>query len=355
MTKQFAAVPMKSIGPILIKNLELNSKTEVRVPMATFETTLWPSTARGAKLSRLCGGIDSIILSDNMARAIAVEAPSSRYGYQVIEHLKERQEDIALIIQGSSRFAKFDALTTRLIGNTIYLRLAIHPGDASGHNMVTKSADALMQWLLNEYQELRYLSVSSNWCTDKKVSAVNGLLGRGLHVVNELVIPRDICQKHLRTTPEKIHALHIKKNLTGSIISGGLLSANAHFANMLLATYLATGQDAANIVEGSQGITHVDLLADGSLHFSVNLPNIIVGTVGNGKHHEFVTENLTLLGCNNPEAPAGANRRRLAMIIGATVLCGELSLMAALTNPGELMHSHVVFERDQRHTISGNN
>ncbi|ODN44097.1 hydroxymethylglutaryl-CoA reductase [Piscirickettsia litoralis] len=343
---------MKHIGPILIKGSELN--TEVRVPMATFETTLWPSTARGAKLSRLCGGIDTMILSDNMARAIAVEAPTSRYGYEVIASLKERQEEIAAVVQGSSRFAKFDELNTRLVGNILYIRLSIRPGDASGHNMVTKSADALMQWLLKEYQKLRYVSVSSNWCTDKKVSAVNGLLGRGLHVVSELIIPRDICQKHLRTTPELVRELHMKKNLTGSIVSGGLLSANAHFANMLLATYLATGQDAANIVEGSQGLTHVDVLADGALHFSVNLPNIIVGTVGNGKHHEFVTDNLNALGCNDSEAEAGVNRRRLAMIIGATVLCGELSLMAALTNPGELMHSHVVFERDNRHTMSGN-
>lgn len=33
-------------------------------------------------------------------------------------------------------------------------------------------------------------------------------------------------------------------------MAGGVQSANAHFANMLLAFYLATGQDAANIVEG---------------------------------------------------------------------------------------------------------
>ncbi len=45
--------------------------------------------------------------------------------------------------------------------------------------MVTKAADALMKWLLHEYPLLSYISISGNYCTDKKVCAVNGILGRG--------------------------------------------------------------------------------------------------------------------------------------------------------------------------------
>ena len=41
----------------------------------------------------------------------------------------------------------------------------------------------------------------------------------------------------------------------------------------------------------------------------------------------------------------GANARRLAIIAAATVLCGEISLLAAQTNPGELMRSHIQLER----------
>jgi hydroxymethylglutaryl-CoA reductase (NADPH) len=111
----------------------------------------------------------------------------------------------------------------------------------------------------------------------------------------------------------------------------------------LLATYLATGQDAANIVEGSQGITIAES-REGDLYFSVTLPNVIVGTVGHGKDLGFVEENLRLLGCKESREP-GKNARRLAAIIAATVLCGELSLLAALTNQGELMRAHQVFER----------
>ncbi|HSX20923.1 MAG TPA: hydroxymethylglutaryl-CoA reductase, partial [Gammaproteobacteria bacterium] len=37
-----ANIPMRSVGPIKIIGQELNA--EVNVPMATFETPLWPST-----------------------------------------------------------------------------------------------------------------------------------------------------------------------------------------------------------------------------------------------------------------------------------------------------------------------
>ena len=129
----------------------------------------------------------------------------------------------------------------------------------------------------------------------------------------------------------------------GNIAAGGLRTANAHFANMLLGFYLATGQDAANIIEGSQGIVHTEQRGD-DLYFSVTLPNLIVGTVGSGKTHAFVLENLRLLGCLEKRGP-GCNARRLAVIAAATVLCGELSLLAAQTNQGELMRSHVRLER----------
>ena len=97
------------------------------------------------------------------------------------------------------------------------------------------------------------------------------------------------------------------------------------------------------IVEGSQGLVHAQE-HNGDLYFSVTLPNLIVGTVGNGKHLDFARKHLELLGCNHQNKPQ-ANAQRLAVICAATVLCGELSLLAAQTNPGELMRAHRLLER----------
>lgn len=142
--------------------------------------------------------------------------------------------------------------------------------------MVTLAAERLMDHILSVEPGLRYGSISGNYCTDKKTSAVNGILGRGKNVVTEALIPRELVTKRLRTTAERMATLNTRKNLLGSLVAGSLRSANAHYANMLLAFYLATGQDAANIVEGSQGITRAED-RDGDLYFSCTLPHLIVG------------------------------------------------------------------------------
>lgn len=340
-SQSYLPIPLRHIGPVKIIGPVLED--EIWVPLATFETPLWPSTQRGSNIARLSGGIRTVVVDDRMTRSILVEAPDAEYATMVLAALKSYRDELAAVVANTSRFVELKEWHSQIVGKLIYIRFAMSTGDAAGHNMTTKAADLLLEWILSRYPKLQYVSVSGNYCTDKKVSAVNGILGRGKYVIAEMIIPRTICEQHLRTTPEKIVELNIKKNLIGSLISGGVRSANAHFANMLLGFYLATGQDAANIVEGSQGIVHTEV-KEGDLYFSVTLPNIIVGSVGNGKHHDFVKQNLERLGCLEPRKP-GANGRRLAAIAAATVFCGELSLLAAQTNPGELMKSHLRLER----------
>lgn len=151
-------------------------------------------------------------------------------------------------VGGTSRHAKLVDIHDEIVGNLLFVRFALETGDASGHNMVTRAADALMERILGWDLGLSYGSISGNYCTDKKPSAVNGILGRGRNVACDILIPRELVAKSLRSTPEAITELVIRKNFVGSTIAGALRSANAHFANMLLAIYLATGQDAANIV-----------------------------------------------------------------------------------------------------------
>jgi hydroxymethylglutaryl-CoA reductase (NADPH) len=340
-TKLIAAVPMQLVGPVLLAGPEVTG--EFLLPLATYETPLWPSVGRGARVTTQSGGIRAVVVDDRMTRSILVEAPDAAEALRVADAVAVRQADAQAITAQTSRFAKLLDVHRQIIGNVLYLRFAFSTGDAAGHNMVTAAADRLMDWLLKEYPALRYVSISGNFCSDKKATAVNGLLGRGKNVVAELTVPRKICERYLKTTPEKVAELNLKKNLLGTLAAGGLRSANAHFGNMLLAFYLATGQDAANIVEGSQGFTHTEARG-GDLYFSVTLPNLIVGTVGNGKDLSFVQENLKQLGCLEERAP-GANARRLAVLCAAAVLCGELSLLAAQTNPHELMAAHLKLER----------
>lgn len=338
---QTASIPMQTIGPLKIISRYIDE--EVLVPLATYETPLWPSTHRGARVCTHAGGIRAVLIDDRMSRSVLVEADSAADVFAVYQDIDNHLEEMRKVVAKQSRFAKLLNIHKQIVGTLLYLRFELSTGDAAGHNMTTLASEHLLEWLLKKYSQLRYVSVSGNYCADKKVSAVNGILGRGKNVVAEIIIPRALCKRFLKTTPEKIIDLNIKKNLMGSIVAGGLRTANAHFANMLLAFYLATGQDAANIIEGSQGFVHAEMRGD-DLYFSVTLPNLIMGSVGNGKTLEFVQENLALLGCD-VQRDAGDNAKRLAIIAASTVLCGELSLLAALTNQGELMRSHLQLER----------
>jgi len=332
---------MRMVGPIKITGHILDEK--VTVPLATYETPLWHSVGRGARVSTLCDGIRTTLIDERMSRSVLLEADDALAAHLALESIKGRKDELNEVVAQSSRFAKLIDMNSQVVANLIYLRLEFKTGDASGHNMVTNAADKLLPWILQQYPQLRYSSISANYCSDKKATAVNGILGRGKYIVSEILIPRELCERRLKSTPEKIVDLNIKKNLIGTMVAGGLRSANAHYANMLLAFYLATGQDAANIIEASQGIVHAEV-RDGDLYFSCTLPNLIVGSVGNGKGIEFVEENLRLLGCKEQREP-GENAQRLAAICAATVLCGELSLLAAQTNPGELMEAHLALER----------
>lgn len=343
-TEGIATIPMRVVGPVTIKSFEVTG--EIPIPLATLESPLWPSTHRGARVCTQADGIRATIIDERMTRSILVEADTVAEIYQTYLDIQAQKETLQQVISESSRFAKLIDMHAQIVGSLLYLRFELLTGDAAGHNMVTLASDRMLEWILSRYPHLRYVSISGNFCSDKKVSAVNGILGRGKNVVAEVTITKDLCKRFLKTEPEKIVELNIKKNLLGNIVAGGLRTANAHFANMLLGFYLATGQDAANIIEGSQGIVHAEIRGE-DLYFSVTLPNLIIGAVGSGKTLAFVQENLQLLGCMQPREP-GYNARRLAIIAASAVLCGELSLLAAQTNQGELMRSHLKLERKSK-------
>jgi hydroxymethylglutaryl-CoA reductase (NADPH) len=343
-------IPTRWVGPLRVSGDDITTDapySEIAVPLATYETPLWPSVGRGASISReIPGGIRTVVIGERMTRSVLFVAEGAVGADAAARTIQQRLPELQEVVSAGSRHAQLLEAHPEVVGNLLFVRFAFLTGDASGHNMVTNASDALMQRILSWGLGLDYGSISGNFCSDKKATAVNGILGRGRNVVAEILLPHEVVERRLRTTARRIADLSVRKNLVGSTIAGAIRSANAHYANMLLAFYLATGQDAANIVEGSQGITYAED-REGGLYFSCTLPHLIVGTVGNGKHLAHVNTNLERLGCREEREP-GANARRLAALMAATVLCGELSLLAAQTNPGELMAAHLLMERKEK-------
>lgn len=334
-------IPTSKIGPIKINYNDVCEN--IYVPLATFESPLWLSTKRGALLSQKTSGINVYVLDDIMTRSVIFEAKNIFHALKCKDWVEKHFCLLKETVKKSSHIAQLKTISVEIIGTLIYLRVAIETGNAAGHNMVTKASDYIMNVILENVNDIKYISISGNCCTDKKTSAINSICGRGKRVSAEILVKRPICEYILKTSPEKIVEINIKKNMLGSILAGSVRSANAHFANILLALYLSTGQDGANIVESSQGITYAEVIND-NLYFSINLPNIIVGTIGNGKDFDFVLDNFKMMNCD-PQDPSSS--KKLAAIIASAVLCSELSLLAAETNPGELMKVHKKLERGE--------
>ena len=343
-------LPTKIIDGLNIKFSD-DSKTEICVPFSTYETALFASIQRGAKVSKFCP-ISAVVLSNTMTRSGLFQCKNifelERF-LNIINNTEFQKKQLQDIVNSTSNHCKLLKIESHVIGNILYARFIYNTDEASGHNITSIATNEIAKILVkiananNIY--LKYLSNSGNICVDKKVSAINSISGRGKKVIAEAKISRKICNDILHTEPEKIVEINSKKNLLGSIVAGSICSGNAHFANMLAGVFLSCGQDVANIVEGSQGITYCEM-HNCDLYFSVTLPNVICGCVGNGKNINFVKNNLKTIGClDNDFKPTKNASEKLACVISAIVWCGEISLLSALTNEDELCRSHVILER----------
>ena len=122
--------------------------------------------------------------------------------------------------------------------------------------------------------------------------------------------------------------------MMGSIMSGSL-GFNAHYANIIAALFLATGQDPAHAVEGSLGLTTTEVIDRENLYISVYLPDLMIGTVGGGVLLATQKEALSILGIYGQKGSS----LEFAQITAAAVLAGELSLLASLAQ-GSLTYAH---------------
>jgi len=215
-----------------------------------------------------------------------------------------------------------------------------------GMNMVSKAVEKALSVLQAYFPEMEVLSLSGNFCTDKKPSAVNWIEGRGKSVVAEARIPEEIVRKTLKTTIHDLVDLNVNKNLVGSAMAGSIGGFNAHASNIVTAIFLATGQDAAQNVESSNCITLMEAINNGrELYVSCTMPSIEVGTVGGGTHLSAQAACLGILDAKGANAEnAGKNAELLARSICAAVMAGELSLMSALA-AGHLVKSHMKHNR----------
>ncbi|KAI9717874.1 MAG: hypothetical protein M1812_004401 [Candelaria pacifica] len=345
----YMPLPVGVAGPIVIDG------QNYFLPMATTEGVLVASTSRGCKAINLGGGAVTVLTGDGMTRGPCVSFPTlSRAGAAKLWlDSEEGQRVMKKAFNSTSRFARLQSMKTALAGTYLYIRFKTTTGDAMGMNMISKGVEVALNVMATEsgFDDMSIVSVSGNFCTDKKPAAINWIDGRGKSVVAEAIIPGDVVRKVLKSDVNALVELNVSKNLIGSAMAGSIGGFNAHAANIVTAIFLATGQDPAQNVESSNCITIMKNVDD-HLQISVSMPSIEVGTIGGGTVLEPQSAMLDLLGVKGPHPTnPGDNARQLARIVAAGVLAGELSLCSALA-AGHLVQSHMAHNRSQPATRS---
>ncbi|CAL1192144.1 unnamed protein product [Candida parapsilosis] len=340
----YMPIPVGVAGPLIIDGKPYH------IPMATTEGCLVASTMRGCKAINAGGGVETVLTKDGMTRGPCVRFPTlSRAGAAKLWiDSEEGQKTIKKAFNSTSRFARLQHIQTSLAGCLLFIRFRTTTGDAMGMNMISKGVEYSLKYMVEEcgYEDMEIISVSGNYCSDKKPAAINWLEGRGKSIVAEATIPADVVAKVLKSDVDALVELNISKNLVGSAMAGSVGGFNAHASNLVTAVYLACGQDPAQNVESSNCITLMNKhKVTGDLQISVSMPSIEVGTIGGGTILEPQGAMLDLLGVRGPHPTnPGDNARQLAKIVASAVLAAELSLCSALA-AGHLVQSHMQHNR----------
>jgi len=318
-----AQVPMGFAGPLRVNGE--HAKGEFLIPLCTSEGTLVASYNRGMKIINLCGGVTTTVVEDQMQRAPVFVFDSAREARDFVLWVDSHTDEIRAQAESCSRVAKLLNIERYTAGKFVFLRFNYFTGDAAGQNMVSIGTFTACTWILSHVNTIRHFYMDANITTDKKASLINTLKTRGKRVVGEIVIPRDVLIKNMRTDPETLDHL-CRVGALGSFMSGAV-SNGLHAANALAALFLATGQDVANIAESSTSIIYTEVTKEGDLYGSLTLPSLIVATYGGGTGLPTQRECLEVLGCY------GQNKvLKFAEICCAVAIAGEISLAGALSS-----------------------
>jgi len=305
--------------------------------MATTEGAMVASYSRGMRVLSESGTCRARVVAEGLSQhPVLVYADAAAAG-AAAEAAGAAFEELAAITAGVTRHGRLTAVTTKVIGRRLVLRLVFHTADAIGINMAAHAAELCSADIARRTGALeRYVHGED---VEKRANARALVEGRGRSVVCDATIPAALLAERLRVTPSQLSA--IARTYTTGYAHLGTQNWLVQAANGLTAVMLACGQDVAYVTESATGFLDLEVTAAGDLHAAVTLPSLLVGTVGGGSGKGTAAECLDILGVRGT---GGANT--FAEILAATVLAGDLSLMAAFCTH-EFVAAHEALGRNR--------
>lgn len=334
-------IPLGIVGPLLF--IENNKHEAVYTVAGTLEGALVASMNRGAKAISMSGGFSAKILYQKMIR-------SPLFIFNTAEETKIFEDWVSLnferiknISESYSNHAKLISISAITLNVNVHLRFVYTTGDASGQNMTTTCTWHAMLWIVDTFLlekgiEIFHFVIEGNGSSDKKASQFLIDHGRGTGVVANCFLSEDVINKILRTTSDSIYrfydpAVELAKK-------DGMLGFNINVANTIAAIYVATGQDLASIHESAVGVFHIEK-TNGGLLFQLNLPSLVIGTIGGGTSLDSQNEGLKIMGCEG-----NGKLERFAKLIAGFALSLEISTSSAIAS-GEFAKAHEKLGRNK--------
>lgn len=332
-----AQIPLGFAGPVKVDGEYANGF--FLVPLATTEGTLVASYNRGIKAANLSGGIKVTVQNDSMQRAPVFVFTDARDGKKFVNWVYDHMESIRKEAEQTSHYVRLQYVDPFVSNKFVFLRFNYSTGDAAGQNMVGRATFAACSWITEHYQGIQNFYLESNFATDKKSSQVNVMRTRGKRVTAEVTYRRDVLIQYLRAEPENLFKHHQIATI-GAFFSGAN-NNGAHSPNAIAAMFIATGQDVANVAESSAAILYTELTGNHDLYVSLTIPSLIVASYGGGTGLATQKECLEIMQCYGE-----GKVNKLAEIVTATALAGEISLGAAISSM-DWVSSHEKYGRNR--------
>lgn len=324
----YAQVPLGIAGPLVVHATA--GPRAVYVPMATTEGAMVASYSRGMALLARSGGAFARVTGHGLSQHPILVYRDARAALAAEAVARGLSAELSEITAGITRHGALASVEPRALGRRLVLRLVFDTADAIGINMAARAADLCSGEVARRTgAEARYVHGQD---VEKRANARALVEGRGRSAVADVTVPRAELEELMRTTPEALAA--IAASYAVGFAQLGTQNWTVQSANGLAAVLLACGQDVAYVTECATGHLALEVDRAGDLYACVRLPSLLVGTVGGGSGQGTARECLALLGC---EGPGGADT--FAEILAATVLAGDLSLMAAFCS-GEFVAAH---------------
>ena len=324
-----AQVPLGIGGPIQVNGQY--AAGAFFVPFATTEGTLVTTYQYGMRAITAAGGANTFVLADSLDIAPCFVMASLDEALGLVRWLEDHLPQLQAVAAESTAHGRLVAIHAHVLGRRVFARFVFTTGDAMGMNMVNLAVERICRHVIDATSCRRYY-LRCNYSSDKKPAAINLFRPYGKEVAVDLTLPASIVESHLGVSTADLLDFAACGRL--GTMQAGALGANAHFANGLAAIFIACGQDVAQVVNASIGFLDLEEVGSGDLYVSARLPNLVVATVGGGTQLPTQRACLALLGCEGD-----GQARKLAEIVAATLVGGELAICAALAN-GRFIDAH---------------